>query len=48
MPKYLGWKRIVPVGADGELKTVYGECVELYTTEDVLFPIEKCKVVRRV
>lgn len=40
---------LVPVGKDGELKTVYVESVELHTAEDAPFPIDKCKkVVRRI
>lgn len=40
---------LVPVGKDGELKTVYVESVELHTVEDAPFPIDKCKkVVRRI
>lgn len=40
---------LVPVGKDGELKTVYVESVELHTAEDAPFPIDKCKkVVRRL
>lgn len=40
---------LVPVGREGELKTVIVDSVELHTAEDAPFPIEKCKkVVRRV
>ena len=40
---------LVPVGKDGDLKTVYVESVELHTAEDAPFPIDKCKkVVRRL
>ena len=40
---------LVPVGKDGDLKTVYVESVELHTAEDAPFPIDKCKkVIRRI
>lgn len=40
---------LVPVGREGELKTVIVDSVELHTAEDAPFPIGKCKkVVRRV
>lgn len=40
---------LVPVGSEGELKTVIVDSVELHTAEDAPFPIGKCKkVVRRV
>lgn len=40
---------LVPVGRDGELKSVIVDSVELHTAEDAPFPIDKCKkVVRRV
>ena len=40
---------LVPVGQDGELKSVFVDSVELHTAEDAPFPIDKCKkVVRRV
>lgn len=39
----------MPVGRDGELKTVIVDSVELHTAEDAPFPIDKCKkVVRRI
>lgn len=40
---------LVPVGRDGELKSVIVDSVELHTANDAPFPIDKCKkVVRRV
>ncbi len=40
---------LVPVGREGELKTMIVDSVELHTAEDAPFPIGKCKkVVRRV
>lgn len=40
---------LVPVGREGELKTVIVDSVELHTAEEAPFPIGKCKkVVRRV
>ena len=40
---------LVPVGRDGELKSVIVDSVELHTAEYAPFPIDKCKkVVRRV
>lgn len=40
---------LVPVGRDGELKSVIVDSVELHTADDAPFPIDKCKkVVRRV
>ena len=40
---------LVPVGRDGEMKSVIVDSVELHTADDAPFPIDKCKkVVRRV